>query len=266
MKIKILDREYDDVQGRDEVVAAFETQQGPVQIILSSTNYFLLCGRSLSGRYHLRKTYYQNGSYSRDNLAPAEAKSILLRHLGNDSSFNDSNDLTFDRIETEINAQLRDEVELENPVTPVSKFEGTPAASIEPVDDKVAGYDKGTWIIAAVLLVVGVIVVAKVMDPAGKKEKAEAQLARDINEFEKEEARRERMEEGLKARDSFDEAMRTEAGQRRARLEKASKTVRTTNTNGVRLDQYILQKGGIISCTTTLSGNSPAMFNCDGDV
>ncbi|MCB1989777.1 MAG: hypothetical protein KDE69_15835, partial [Burkholderiaceae bacterium] len=75
-----------------------------------------------------------------------------------------------------------------------------------------------------------------------------------------------RIEEGLKARDDFDQAMRAEAEVRRARLKKASKSVRTTNSHGVRVDQYILKKGGIVSCTTAISSNSPAIFNCDGDV
>ncbi len=73
-------------------------------------------------------------------------------------------------------------------------------------------------------------------------------------------------EEGAAALDKADQAIRDESGERRARLEKASKQVRTSNSHGVRVDQYILKRGGIIACTTTISGNSPAMFNCDGDV
>lgn len=73
-------------------------------------------------------------------------------------------------------------------------------------------------------------------------------------------------EAGAAALDEADNAIRNESADRRARLEKASKSVRTTNSNGVRVDQYILKRGGIIACTTTITGNSPAMFNCDGDV
>ena len=72
--------------------------------------------------------------------------------------------------------------------------------------------------------------------------------------------------EGVAALAEADNAIRDEAADRRARLVKASKSVRTTNRDGVRVDQYILKRGGVIACTTTISGNSPAMFNCDGDV
>lgn len=71
---------------------------------------------------------------------------------------------------------------------------------------------------------------------------------------------------GAAALAAADEAIRSEAADRRQRLEKASRSIKTTNSNGVRVDQYILKKGGIVSCTTTISGNSPAMFKCDGDV
>lgn len=80
-----------------------------------------------------------------------------------------------------------------------------------------------------------------------------------------EKARRWR-EEGAQILEQTDNAIREEADARRSRLEKASKSVRTTNRDGVRVDQYILKKGGVISCTTTISGNAPVMFNCDGDV
>lgn len=69
-----------------------------------------------------------------------------------------------------------------------------------------------------------------------------------------------------KALGDWDKAIRDEAAERRQRLERASTSVRTTNKDGVRVDQYILKKGGIIGCTTTVNGNSPAMFKCDGDV
>jgi hypothetical protein len=73
-------------------------------------------------------------------------------------------------------------------------------------------------------------------------------------------------EEGVRALDQADKAIRDDSAERRTRLEKASKQIRTSNSNGVRVDQYILKRGGVIACTTTISGNSPAMFNCDGDV
>lgn len=267
MKVKILDKEYDGAKGRAEVVSAFEAGQGRVQVMLSAPDYFILCSRGLNGRFHLTKTYHHGDSYFRENLTPLESKMILLRHIDNDPSFEDRVDLSFDPLATARNAKLREDAEFSLPdVNPASMIENMPVKETNPAEEKVLGYDKNIWVFAAVLLIVGVGVVVSVMGRTGNNAALQADVARDINEFEKEKARRERIEEGLKARDSFDEAMRAEAAERRARLEKASKTVRTTNTNGVRVDQYMLKKGGIISCTTTISGNSPAIFNCDGDV
>ena len=100
--------------------------------------------------------------------------------------------------------------------------------------------------------------------------RSEEQIKADNIQIEKyraaDEKARKWKEEGVAALAEADNAIRDESADRRARLEKASKSVRTTNRNGVRVDQYILKRGGIIACTTTISGNSPAMFNCDGDV
>ena len=100
--------------------------------------------------------------------------------------------------------------------------------------------------------------------------RSEEQIKADNIESEKyrvaEERAKKWREEGVAALAEADNAIRDESADRRARLVKASKSVRTTNSNGVRVDQYILKRGGIIACTTTISGNSAAMFNCDGDV
>lgn len=103
-----------------------------------------------------------------------------------------------------------------------------------------------------------------------KDERTAEQMAEEYRiadeRMKKEEEHKRFLENAYASRDQFDQAVRDDAKDRRARLEKASTSIRTTNKHGVRVDQYILPDGRIIACTTTISGNSPAIFSCDGDV
>ncbi len=133
--------------------------------------------------------------------------------------------------------------------------------------EKILGYPKSEWVLAGIIFVVGAICVFTFMDSPAERVKAVEERAARYAEYHAAETKlvQSRLE-GEKALEDADNAIRNEAAERRTRLEKASKQVRTTNRNGVRVDQYVLKRGGIIACTTTISGNSPAMFNCDGDV
>lgn len=134
-------------------------------------------------------------------------------------------------------------------------------------NDEVLGYPKFVWAGAGIIFVIGAIGVVTLMDSPAEREKAAQEQAAQYAEFHAAEQRLAQSKmEGERALEEADNAIRSEAADRRARLEKASKQVRTTNKNGVRVDQYVLKRGGIIACTTTISGNSPVMFNCDGDV
>lgn len=73
-------------------------------------------------------------------------------------------------------------------------------------------------------------------------------------------------EDAYRERDEADAVIRDVNAKRREELEKASKNVRTTNSNGMRIDRYVLKKGGVITCTTDISGSAPAMFDCDGNL
>lgn len=136
-------------------------------------------------------------------------------------------------------------------------------------------YSAGEWLFALVLFVVvgfSFLVYHFNYGSGSAKGKARIEETRKMSEEQELQFRladrklEESRKAGAAALVAADDAIRGEASDRRQRLEKASKSVRTTNSNGVRVDQYILKKGGIISCTTTISGNAPAMFNCDGDV
>ncbi len=70
-------------------------------------------------------------------------------------------------------------------------------------------------------------------------------------------------EEGARALEEADNAIRAANASRKAELERRATSHRMTNRNGVRVDQYTMPDGQTVSCTTTISGNSPAMFNCD---
>jgi len=137
----------------------------------------------------------------------------------------------------------------------------------ENKSETIAGYPKSEWVLAGIIFVVCAIGVFTFMDsPAERAKAAQEKAARyaEYNAAEKKLAQSKLA--GEQALEDADHAIRNESAERRTSLEKASKQVRTTNSNGVRVDQYILKRGGIIACTTTISGNSPAMFNCDGDV
>ena len=130
-----------------------------------------------------------------------------------------------------------------------------------------AGYPNSEWAVAGIIFVVGAICVFTFMDSPEQGVKAAEERAARYSAYDSSEKKlAEAKEAGVRALELADNAIRTESAERRTRLEKASKQVRTTNSNGVRVDQYILKRGGIIACTTTISGNSPAMFNCDGNV
>ena len=73
-----------------------------------------------------------------------------------------------------------------------------------------------------------------------------------------ESARRGR-EEGEEA----DKAIREANDSQRKSLERRSVSYQMTNRNGVRVDQYTMPNGTVVTCTTTISGNAPAMFDCD---
>ncbi len=70
-------------------------------------------------------------------------------------------------------------------------------------------------------------------------------------------------EEGARALEEADKAIREANGDRRAELERKAVSHRMSNRHGVRVDQYTMPDGSVVTCTTTISGNSPAMFNCD---
>ena len=130
------------------------------------------------------------------------------------------------------------------------------------------GNGKLEWGVAIVIFLVGSIIAYNIIDPYNPKhaEKAAMDAKRKYSWETAERNLQNSKDEGERALEETDSAIRAEASERRARLEKASKNIRTTNKNGVRVDQYVLKSGRIISCTTTISGNSPAIFNCDGDV
>ncbi len=68
---------------------------------------------------------------------------------------------------------------------------------------------------------------------------------------------------GWEQGEEADKAIREANSSRRQELERRSVSHRMSNRNGVRVDQYTMSNGTIVTCTTTISGNSPAMFNCD---
>ncbi|CAN7738393.1 hypothetical protein LJR118_006564 [Acidovorax sp. LjRoot118] len=66
------------------------------------------------------------------------------------------------------------------------------------------------------------------------------------------------------ALEKWDSTIRDDAQQRLSELMQASTSIKTTNSNGVKVDQFILKRGGVISCTTTVPDNSAPVFKCDG--
>lgn len=278
MKIYINDNIniIDQYINKEELLAQIKTIK-PLEQIQIANDYG---GHLIFSRCHKKlfnASYSDHGKpehyVSTKEFTPKETLDIILRYLKNSSYWNDGTEFEIDHYETEKNKRFLKHIETTTAQHDLShtapmRYNGNAGLSQVSSDnqEKQRTYSAAEWIFAGVLFVVGAIVVTIVMDPSEKKEKIEKQLAIDLKEIEKEKAKKALIQEGFKARDDFDQAMRDEAKDRRARLEKASKSVRTTNSHGVRVDQYILKKGGIISCTTTISGNSPAMFNCDGDV
>ncbi len=121
-----------------------------------------------------------------------------------------------------------------------------------------------------IIFVVGATIAYNVIDPYNPKhstlsdeEKREIERA---NASPRPRSQEEIARERQAALDEADNAIRAEAAERRARLKKAAVRVQTTNRNGIRVDQYVLKSGRVIGCTTTITGNSPALFVCDGNL
>ena len=68
---------------------------------------------------------------------------------------------------------------------------------------------------------------------------------------------------GREQAEKADEAIREANNSQREGLERRAVSHRMSNRNGVRVDQYTMPNGSVVTCTTTISGNAPAMFNCD---
>jgi hypothetical protein len=68
---------------------------------------------------------------------------------------------------------------------------------------------------------------------------------------------------GREQGEEADKAIREANSSKRADLERRSVKHRMSNRNGVRVDQYTMPNGTVVTCTSTISGNAPAMFNCD---
>lgn len=131
-----------------------------------------------------------------------------------------------------------------------------------------AGSPAGVWILALVIFFVGSITAYVVIDPYSEKHHVEAQQkAERYTQYRvAEENLKQSKEKGAQALDDADNAIRQEATERRTSLEKASIRTTMSNQHGVRIDRYFLKGGKVITCTTTISGNTPAMFNCDGNL
>jgi hypothetical protein len=100
----------------------------------------------------------------------------------------------------------------------------------------------------------------------GCSESAEVKAKREERIKESSERQRyweESAKRGREQADEADKAIREATGSQRADLERRAIRHRMTNSNGVRVDQYTMPNGTVVTCTTTISGNSPAMFNCD---
>lgn len=78
-----------------------------------------------------------------------------------------------------------------------------------------------------------------------------------------EESIRKAREEGARALEQADDAIRQANQRQRSELESRAISHRMSNRNGVRVDQYTMADGTVVTCTTTIRGSSPAMFNCD---
>jgi len=133
--------------------------------------------------------------------------------------------------------------------------------------ETLGGYPKSEWVLGGIIFVVGAICVVTFMDsPAEQVRKIEERETRYRSYEAADKAVAVAKLAGEKALEDADTAIRTEAAERRANLEKASTHTTMSNRNGVRIDHYFLKDRRVITCTTTISGNSPAMFNCDGNL
>jgi len=101
-------------------------------------------------------------------------------------------------------------------------------------------------------------------EPAEVKARREAEHREFIERSRAaEESVRRAREEGARALEEADKAIREANASRRSDLERRAVSHRMANRNGVRVDQYTMPDGRVVTCTTTISGNSPAIFNCD---
>lgn len=116
-------------------------------------------------------------------------------------------------------------------------------------------------------IVIGVFIVFWVLSKIGGcSESAEVKAQREQRYKESAERQRyweESAKRGREQAEEADKAIRDANSSRRADLERRAISHRMSNRNGVRVDQYTLPNGTVVTCTTTISGNAPAMFNCD---
>lgn len=123
--------------------------------------------------------------------------------------------------------------------------------------------------LAGVIFVAGVAAMLIFMkSPSERVQEVEARSAQWQKDYAEQKDLERRIkqakEDGARALEAADDAIRAEAATRRAALEKASVNITTSSQQGVRIDRYFLKRGDVITCTTTISGNSAAMFDCDG--
>lgn len=73
-------------------------------------------------------------------------------------------------------------------------------------------------------------------------------------------------EEGARALEEFDNAIRENAGNRRRALEKAAASHKHFNISAnIAVDSYIMKDGRQIVCSTKVLPTAPAIFDCDGE-
>jgi hypothetical protein len=124
-----------------------------------------------------------------------------------------------------------------------------------------------SWGLAGVIFVIGAICVFTFMPSSEERIKEAREKAARYDEYGAAEKKlAESKLAGSTALEDADNAIRAEAADRRTRLEKTSVRTTMSNKNGVRIDRYFFESGKVITCTTTISGNSPAMFDCDGNL
>ncbi len=227
---------------------------------------------------HGKPEYY----VSTKEFTPKETLDIILRYLKNSSYWNDGTEFEIDHYQTEKNKRFLKHIETTTAQHDISHnaplpYNGKTGLNQNLISDQETQrtYSAGEWRFALGLFIFGAFSLFIYHfnygsgSANGQQRIEEARRKSDQQELEFRIADR-RLEEsrkaGAAALAAADDAIRSEASDRRQRLEKASRSVKTTNRNGIRVDQFILKKGGIVSCTTTISGNSPAIFNCDGDV